>query len=60
MDDRQECDCSACAYAEPPDSVFDPELCGGDLREAGAIEALEQREAEEFAVEVELAEETAE
>jgi valyl-tRNA synthetase len=43
-----------------PERVSALELCGGDLREAGAIEALEQREAEEFAVEVELAEEPAE
>jgi valyl-tRNA synthetase len=36
------------------------ELGSGDLLQAGSIEALEQREAEEFAVEIELAEETAE
>jgi valyl-tRNA synthetase len=36
------------------------ELGSGDLLQAGSIEALEQREAEEFAVEIELAEETTE
>jgi valyl-tRNA synthetase len=45
---------------DTPERLAALELCSGDLREAGAIEALEQREAEELAVEVELAEETAE
>jgi valyl-tRNA synthetase len=45
---------------DTPERLAALELCSGDLLEAGAIEALEQREAEEFAVEIELAEETAE
>jgi valyl-tRNA synthetase len=40
-----------------PERLSALSLGAEDLREAGAIEALEQREAEEFAVEVELADE---
>jgi valyl-tRNA synthetase len=45
---------------DTPERLDALELCGGDLREAGAIEMLEQREGEEFAVEIELAEEPTE
>ena len=40
---------------DTPERLRALELCCGDLIEAGAIEALEQREAEELSVEVELA-----
>jgi valyl-tRNA synthetase len=43
-----------------PERLAALELCTGDLLDAGAIEALEQVEAEEFAVEVELAQEPVE
>jgi valyl-tRNA synthetase len=45
---------------DTPERLRALELCSGDLLEAGAIEALEQREAEELAVEVELAQEPVE
>jgi valyl-tRNA synthetase len=45
---------------DTPERLRALELCSGDLLEAGAIEVLEQREAEEFTVEIELAEESAE
>ena len=43
---------------DTPERLGTLELGAGDLLQAGSIEALEQREAEEFAVEIELAEET--
>jgi hypothetical protein len=45
---------------DTPQRLAALELCTGDLLDAGAIEALEQVEAEEFAVEIELAEESVE
>jgi valyl-tRNA synthetase len=45
---------------DTPERLRALELGSGDLLQAGAIERLEQREAEEFAVEVELADETVE
>jgi valyl-tRNA synthetase len=45
---------------DTPQRLAALELCTGDLLDAGAIEALEQVEAEEFAVEIELAQEPAE
>jgi valyl-tRNA synthetase len=45
---------------DTPERLAALELCTGDLLDAGAIEALGQVEAEEFAVEIELAEETTE
>jgi len=45
---------------DTPQRLAALELCTGDLLDAGAIEALEQAEAEEFAVEIELAEESTE
>ena len=43
---------------DTPERLSALELGAGDLLQAGSIETLEQREAEEFAVEIELAEET--
>jgi hypothetical protein len=45
---------------DTPERLSALELGSGDLLQAGSIEQLEQREAEEFAVEIELAEEIGE
>jgi valyl-tRNA synthetase len=45
---------------DTPQRLAALELCTGDLLDAGTIEVLEQAEAEEFAVEIELAEESVE
>jgi hypothetical protein len=46
--------------SDTPDRLLALALGEGDLLQAGAIERLERREGEEFAVEVELAQEPAE